>query len=356
MSIASDQIARLDAAAAWERDCWRFQVGDHTDEAEAEREAAAERAAIVAEGSGGAVGIRGLVSVPTTHTDAPTYRAREAARALRARLRCPESVASKQRVARLRCKVGMAARAMQAGSKRNGFRPDYCAMLTLTYARVDAWRPEHLTRFVTTLRNWMHRQGVTLRYVWVAEVQARDAIHYHFALWLPEGFTIPKVDLPLGEVRQSGSCRAAGKALQAEGPFMRTVDRPWWPHGFSRIEAARDAVGYLMNYLQKDKFRDAERLPDGARMHGAGGLEVVYRRARRWVTLPGFVRARSDVFDAWLPATGGGWWSPDGHCIPSEYERAWTGDRYGCVRVLDHGRPFEAHGPFTWLHRREELA
>lgn len=194
------------------------------------------------------------------------------------------------------------------------------AMVTLTYRDGADWRGMHIARALDAARKWHTERGVSMRYVWVAELQQRGALHYHLAFWMPHGVVMPKWDL-------------AG----------------WWPHGYSRGETARDAVSYLMKYLSKGT--DTARFPKGARMHGSGGVEHALRRARRWLAYPSWIKARADVHDDWRPAVGGGWSHPEGHVIPSEYVRAWLGDRWGALRVADYGRPFCADGPFTWLTR-----
>lgn len=279
-------------------------------------EEAIERAAIVAECSGSG----GLVSVPTTgKRSADQVRARSDE--LQSSLRAFRIEREAGRIARMRRAVGFAARAHGAAT-RPGHRPDYCAMITLTYADGDQWRPDHLKLCLQHVRKWLQRNGYPCRYVWVAELQQRGAIHYHVALWLPPGVKVPKPD-------QAG----------------------WWPHGHTRIEAARGAVQYLMKYLSKG---GVARLPQHARMHGAGGLDHAIRRAKRWLGLPAFIQARADIHDDWKRATGGGWWSPDGVQVPSEFARAYVGDAWCCVQVANYGRPFEASGPFSWVSRRPE--
>lgn len=241
---------------------------------------------------------------------------------LRTEARALAPDARRARIARLRRSVGFAARAIEATDRVPGFRSSYVAMLTLTYRDGRDWAPEDLSWLIRTLRKWWARRriGRPLRYVWVAEVQRRGAIHYHVALWLPPGVVIPKPD-------------AAG----------------WWTKGSTKVEAARAVVPYLMKYLSKGG--NAPSLPDGARCHGCGGLEHSLRRAKRWLGLPGFVRARSDIGDDWRRARGGGWADPEGFVVPSEWRRAWLGDRWGLVRVEDYGRPFVADGPFSWISR-----
>jgi len=225
--------------------------------------------------------------------------------------------------------IGYSARAHLA--VRPGFRSDRCVMLTTTYRPGEQWQPNHVRKLLTHVREWCRRQRVPCRYVWVAELQekrarrsgegARAVVHYHIALWLPHGVELPHAD--------------------AQG---------WWPHGMTNTEPVRAAVAYLMKYMSKGS--QVLSLPDNARMYGVGGLDHVMRRAKRWLGLPGFIQSRADIHDDWRRAKGGGWFHPEGFVVPSEFKRAWLGDSYGLIRVSDYGRPFDAQGPFTWLHRR----
>ena len=104
----------------------------------------------------------------------------------------------------------------------------------------------------------------------------------------------------------------------------------------TRTEVARAAVPYLMKYLSKGS--DTMRLPAGARMYGVGGLSHSHRRTARWLRLPSFIQARSDISDDWKSAPGGGWLDPTGGWLSSEFRRTWLGDAYGLMRVANHGR------------------
>ncbi|WP_395703037.1 hypothetical protein [Aquabacterium sp.] len=115
---------------------------------------------------------------------------------------------------------------------------------------------------------------------------------------------------------------------------------------------ARNAVPYLMKYMSKGSAGTLGSFPKGARIYGVGGLEHSLRRARRWLGLPAFVQARSSLHDPWRRAQGGGWVDGEGELWPSEWRRCWAGDRWGLERVADHGRPFDASGPFSWLSDR----
>jgi hypothetical protein len=223
------------------------------------------------------------------------------------------------RVRHLRRAVGFAARAHAVGEK--GRRCDQVLMLTLTYAKGGDWRPNHMSGLCKRMREWFRRQGLPFRYVWVAELQKRGVIHYHLALWVPHGMRIPMADR-----------------------------RGWWPHGMTNTEVARNAVPYLMKYLSKGSDKaGCWRLPDGARMYGVGGVDHALRRARRWLGLPAFVRARASHMCDWRRADGGGWLSPEGQHFAAEYQRARCGPFLAFERINDHGRPFEADGPFSWV-------
>lgn len=265
-----------------------------------------------AEGASGAAA--GLVSVPSTHK-----RGVDVVSCLE---RVPDAfIPDKQltRLARLRRAVGFAARGHLVSER--GHRSDVCVMLTLTYAGSnDDWSPKHLTAFMTHVREWCRRREISCRYVWVAELQKRGVIHYHIAIWMPRGEKLPKPD-----------------------------DQGWWPHGMTRTEVARAAVPYLLKYLSKGAGDTLGSFPKGARIYGVGGLEHSLRRARRWLGLPAFVQARSSIDDQWKRSDGGGWLSPQGEHFASEFRRVWLAVAYGVERVLDHGRPFAAGGPFSWV-------
>lgn len=271
----------------------------------------------------------GLVLVPTSHTRGfdPSQMAEIAAGedAIREALGAFELNAVKTRLAKLRMAVGFAARCHAVSEK--GSRTDVPVMVTLTYAGDNRdWQPDHMSKFMNRARMWLTRQGVSCRYVWVAELQKRGVIHYHAVFWLPVGVRMPRPD-------------AAG----------------WWPHGMTRIEVARHAVGYLMKYLSKDTSKASETVgsfPKGSRAYGVGGLDFSLRRARRWLRLPAFVQANSSIFDDWKRKVGGGWLAPCGRWLCSEFERVRVGRAWVLRRVALHERSIEASGPFCWLGDR----
>ena len=325
-SIEMTERERAIARAEWDTltQEWRDSLYESFTPAMAEDFEAAALAAGVCTRKGA-----GLVSVSTTDTRSkfgaskplsPVHRARAQRRADDASgVYMPPTDGDSMRVRHLRRAVGFTARAQAVSEK--GRRCDEVLMLTLTYANGGDWRPNHMGALTKRMREWFRRQGVAFRYVWVAELQKRGVIHYHMALWVPFGFRIPMADR-----------------------------RGWWPHGSTNTEKARNAVPYLMKYLSKGSDKaGCWRLPDGARMHGNGGLEHAFKRARRWLGLPAFVRARSSANCDWKRIEGGGWASPDGEWFPAEYQRARCGPFLAFERINDHGRPFEADGPFSWV-------
>jgi hypothetical protein len=132
------------------------------------------------------------------------------------------------------------------------------AMVTLTYAPGVNWGPGDVSAFLDRMCKWASRRGTFIPYVWVAELQIRGAVHFHVVLWLPKGLTIPKPD-----------------------------KRGWWPHGATRVEWARRAVGYLTKYASKG---DSGEMPRGLRLWGSGGLCPTAREWRAWLRLPGWLR------------------------------------------------------------------
>jgi hypothetical protein len=96
------------------------------------------------------------------------------------------------------------------------------------------------------------------------ELTKKGVPHYHLVVWLPKGVTLPKPD-----------------------------KRGWWPHGSTRIEWARNAVGYIAKYASKGT--EGHAFPRGARLNGSGGLSIQARIERRFWTLPLYVRLAFDT-------------------------------------------------------------
>ena len=146
--------------------------------------------------------------------------------------------------------------------------------ITLTYRGVKDWRAGHMGAFRRALNHWCVANKVKARFVWVAELQKRGAVHYHMVLWLPKGKFLPKID-----------------------------EQGWWPHGSTNVQTAQNPIGYLMKYASKATPEQAHAYPRGARMFGCGGLdkmgreEVRYWRAPIWVrdAMPGTADIRKTV-------------------------------------------------------------
>lgn len=171
----------------------------------------------------------------------------------------------------------------------------YPVMITCTYVNGDDWRPEHIKEFLRHPRQYLQRRGHDMPYVWVAEMQKRGVIHYHVLLWIPNGVMLPKPD-----------------------------KQGWWPHGSTRIEKARSAVGYLVKYASKGA--EGHRLPDGARMFGCGGLTREARSSRAYKMAPAWVREMFEESDEPRRAEGGGWVSRiSGDWLPSPWEVRFIG-------------------------------
>ena len=116
-------------------------------------------------------------------------------------------------------------------------------LVTLTYRPGVEPSPRDISAFLRRVRRALGPD--LLGYCWVAEVQRRGALHYHVVLVVRgPGVRIPKPDV-------------AG----------------WWPHGMSRVERARNAVGYLGQYVRKASQKVG--LPAGFRMFAVVWREVV---------------------------------------------------------------------------------
>lgn len=166
------------------------------------------------------------------------------------------------RVKRMRCSVGHAARLLHfdAHGERAAQRWNI-KLLTMTYRRAGDWRPGHIGKFRDALRQWCKRRNIRCRFVWVAELQKRGALHYHMMVWLPKG------------------------------QFLPDFCKPWWPHGMTHIRGVKSsAVGYLVKYASKTTAHEAAQYPKHARMHGAGGLHAEAKRHIRYWRAPIWVR------------------------------------------------------------------
>lgn len=200
-----------------------------------------------------------------------------------------------------------------------GQRKARAAMVTLTYAAVDGWEPKHVSEFIRRVRKWALRRGFPLRYVWVAELQQRGAVHYHMIVWLPRGLTMPKPD-----------------------------KQGWWPHGCTQVKWAERPVGYMVKYASK--FDGACVFPAGLRTHGAGGFDAAQRDARHWLGLPGWLRGQVGVGERCPPVVGGGRvHRPSGELIVSPWRVSLAQGTVHVRQLWGYSDHVLATGPYSRL-------
>ena len=221
------------------------------------------------------------------------------------------------RKTRLRRSVTVAARMFEFVLGPRTFKP---AMLTLTYRDVDGYKPCHVSELLVRIRNWLDRRGHKFRYVWVAELQKRGALHYHVLIWLPKGLTLPKPD-----------------------------KQGWWPHGSTRIEWARNAIGYLCKYVSK--FDDVNAFPKGARLHGSGGHEDFARQIRQWFNLPSWLKSLAGVESRFVRIKGVGLVERStGLCVQSPWRVSVCRGRVSATRLFTYDEALpNVSGPYTEL-------
>jgi hypothetical protein len=185
----------------------------------------------------------------------------------------PKERASK-RVKRLRRNVWAAGHLHGLGAR--GHRPPVAWFVTLTYVGVDDWRADHMSDATHQYRRHCARLGVPCRYLWVAELQKRGAVHYHLLCWLPQGVLMPHWDQSIA----TSSGRSCG---------------PFWSHGMTNTQVAKAGVGYLMKYLSK--LGDETVFPPRLRLYGCGGLTEQARGVRCWYNLPEWAKREHGVGD-----------------------------------------------------------
>lgn len=176
------------------------------------------------------------------------------------------------------------------------------AMLTLTYRPGVDWEKGQCTGIVRCIRKYLAARNVEMRYVWVMEFTKAGRPHYHMLLWLPFGLTLPKPD-----------------------------KRGWWPHGMTKIEWARNAVGYIAKYASKGDSLD---LPEkGAHMHGNGGIKGDALLEQRWWKLPSWARESVVPSDRCKRRKGGGLILPEtGEVLVSPWLVIFEGGQVYLVR------------------------
>jgi Inovirus Gp2 len=200
------------------------------------------------------------------------------------------------------------------------FKP---AMLTLTYRAVGAWHRQHISALLRHIRQWMKRRGHRLRYVWVAELQQRGALHYHVLLWLPRGVSLPKPD-----------------------------KQRWWTHGSTRIEWARQPAGYLAKYASKLDSKVGIGFPPGARLHGCGGLDPYGASVAAWYRMPQWAREVCDLAGRAVRVKGVGLVDREsGICLPSPWRvsRGAGGTFFATQSWCYVDALRDVAGPYCWL-------
>ena len=182
-------------------------------------------------------------------------------------------------------------------------RPDWAGTFVgITYRPGASWTALHITQFLKHYRAWCDKREIECRYIWVAEMQKRGAIHYHLILFHPKRFSIPFPDR-----------------------------KGWWPHGSSSIsKGIRNAVHYMAKYLSKGDFK---MFPKNARTYGSGGLDGTAKIEMRYWKLPGWVRELNPIENAsdGFKRVLGGFYSPStGEMLICPWQVSFVG---GCIIV-----------------------
>lgn len=205
-------------------------------------------------------GLHGLVSYETTPRTGDGIKSVDLAHA---------------RLSRMANGVRTAAR-LHCEAFRNGGRRYKCWMVTLTYRPGVEWEPGHIAQYQKRFQRWCESQGASYRFAWVAEMQKRGVIHYHFLCWLPHNLAVPKPD-----------------------------KRGMWPHGMTQRKQVYAPVKYAIKYTSKGSS-ELEQFPKGARLFGVGGLHGRERDERRWWSMPQWVREQASIDDRPFRCKDGG--------------------------------------------------
>lgn len=177
-------------------------------------------------------------------------------------------------------------------------------LVTLTYRPTETWRAEQIALYIQAVKDWARRLPgkVRLRYQWVIELTQRGVPHYHILWWLPHGLRLPKPD-------------ASGA----------------WPYGLSRIERARNAVGYLVKYATKGET-GVYTLPKGCRLFGVGGGLEAEKLATHRAGLPMWLYERLESDSRGRRVARVGWIDcGTGEIHQSPFEVCWWRDDWGIV-------------------------
>jgi hypothetical protein len=190
----------------------------------------------------------------------------------------PTISAGESRLKRLKHHVRTASRLIKETMHREG-RKWRALFVTLTYRPGVQWSPRHVTGFLKNVRMWAKRQGTSMGYVWVAEMQKRGAVHYHAVVWIRSSLKLPRPD-----------------------------KKGWWRHGSTNVQSVKkNAIGYLMKYVSKGFSGDDPDLPSGCRVCGSGGMDSIARDEFHYWRLPRYVRENVVIGERCRRAPGGGW-------------------------------------------------
>jgi len=202
-----------------------------------------------------------------------------------------------------------AADASRESLERGGQR-FYAVLVTLTYKAAEgegAWSSRDVTEYVKTVREWLRRRAVALRYQWCIELQQSGRPHYHLIFWLPKGTRIPKPD-------SSGQ----------------------WTKGMSNVKVATRPVGYLVKYVSKGSTES--QFPKGARLFGTGAPEADVKLAAHRAGLPIWLLSKIGPCSRARKLSSRvvrlGWQdSETSEVFPSPYEVAFGRDDWGFVVI-----------------------
>ncbi len=156
-------------------------------------------------------------------------------------------------------------------------------MITLTYAEIEGWKPNHIRDFMKELRRRLGNDLIA--YAWCAELQARGAVHYHIELICRKGTRIPMPD-------KSGM----------------------WKHGLSKIETAK-TVFYICSYMKK-AYQKEGKFPKGIRMYAVWVAKAAVEKLAHWKlrvsSLPQWLANKiismvEHYGEKWVRSPGGGW-------------------------------------------------
>ena len=141
-------------------------------------------------------------------------------------------------------------------------------MVTLTYAPMYEWEPNHIRTFMLEIKKLLGES--LLAYAWVAELQKRGAVHYHVMLTVPTDLEIG-YDLPYPD------------------------ELGLWSYGLTRVEIARTPY-YLITYLGKEYQKDFSKFPKGIRVFAVYVHDPELKLSLRYKSLPFIQQAFVDEF------------------------------------------------------------